>query len=57
MSNDSVVSWFPRDAGHTAAKESAERSDAVAPCWDRVSVPASPAASRVGYCPEHWPPL
>ena len=57
LSNDSLMSWFPSDAGLAAAAEPAERSDAVAPYWDRAVAPASPIASRVAYCRDHWPPL
>jgi len=57
LSNDSVMTWFPGDAGRTAAAEPSERSEAVAPSWDRVIPQGSPGASRGDYCRDHWPPL
>ena len=57
MSNDVKVTVTAGDPGRTAAMEPPDRSGAVAPHWDGISPPFSPAASRADYCPDHWPPL
>ncbi|WP_179129005.1 hypothetical protein [Arthrobacter sp. 49Tsu3.1M3] len=51
------MTWLPGDAGRSAAAEPSERSDAVAPSWDRVIPQGSPGASHGDYCRDHWPPL
>ncbi|MEY9776654.1 MULTISPECIES: hypothetical protein [unclassified Arthrobacter] len=51
------MTWLPGDASRAAAAEPSERSDAVAPSWDRAIPPGSPGASRGDYCRDHWPPL
>jgi hypothetical protein len=54
LSDDSVIAWLPRDAGHIAAAQPSERGDAVVPCWDQIIPPrlrvpvALPTAAIIG---------